>query len=707
MIYGGNFNALGSPISRPGSPPGMSCSRSSKASSLQSFTSEPPDDTPIDHFEEIGLDDDAADSINYPKPRPNPYSATFASDLRAASAKHIGAPRNLSHPRLQQRSPNAPAVPTQFRDTSTQSLTTLDVSRQPLPSSRNQRQNLSIRSASLTSASRRHRTPSPNTLPRSLSPRDPNVPFRPRRSSWQANQETRNRFNVEKEYDDSNEDDDIPDGLILDNVPLSPRPPSERSSSRPVSASTSPERRPKERVRSVGNGTPPVAADRGSLRSPSWKSEHSTDTTPSSPTKGRAKSWTAAISSLNAEAKALTEKLEEHADDLERRSMQQVAYPRPPAKPRVQSALAELPPLRRTNIMIDPLPVSKEKEAVLSRTRPSWLPPKNPAEEKRHLKEYQKMMANSIELDKKREAARREKEQAQATLAKIWEQDVLERWDAAIHESRTRDLLWKGVAPRLRGAVWSRATGNQLGLTETSFEVALSRARDVEERVKNGNATAEDERRVAWFSRIQADVEERTWRDLKIFQAGAPLHQSVVDVLRAYAMYRSDIGYVNGCNTIAALLLLNLDNPAPAFIALANILNRPLPLSFYSGDQGARSSVYDLVRRLLAVKSPALHKHLAGETLSPVFDMFLDNIFMTLCTQHLSLDDCSRVWDVYVFEGDEILIRTSAAFLLEREMSLLSSQTSNEVQSILTQSPKLGSQDKDDVFIGRVRNVGT
>jgi hypothetical protein len=41
--------------------------------------------------------------------------------------------------------------------------------------------------------------------------------------------------------------------------------------------------------------------------------------------------------------------------------------------------------------------VSKEKEKFLSRTRPSWLPPKDQKEEKRHLKEYKRMMAQALE----------------------------------------------------------------------------------------------------------------------------------------------------------------------------------------------------------------------------------------------------------------------------------------------------------------------
>lgn len=561
-------------LSRPGSPPGMSSSKSSKTSSWHSFHSDVRGDgtAGMGNFEEIGLEDDATSNnsphLHDPNFRPdsnassNPYMPPFASEPRPGSAKQIDTSthprtRSLAQPRMQRdvisltkTRPSAPSLPTQFRDVSTQSLT-LNVGHKPRPINRS----LSARSASLADAHRRHRSPSPHLLPQSPSPRDPVIVPRPRRRSWQSTRETKSVSDAERDYDDDEDgDDDIPDDLILDNVPLSPRPPSERSGSRPVSASTSPERQPKERVRSVGNGTPPVAADRGSLRSPPWRSDCPTDSRSSAatyPIKGRAKSWTAAISGLNAEAKALTEKLEEHADELERRGAPQSAI-HPASKPRVKSALAELPPLRRSNIIIDPLPISKEKEAVLSRTRPSWLPPKDPAEERRHLREYQRMIAKSIEADKKREAARRDKENNEAKTAsdhiRVWEEDILKRWDAAVHEERTRSLWWEGIPPRSRGAVWSRAIGNELGLTPKSFEAALSRASDVERRVEDGNATAEDQRIMAWFAEMRADVEERTWTELKIFQAGAPLHQSVIDVLRAYSMYRSDIGYTTGCH---------------------------------------------------------------------------------------------------------------------------------------------------------------
>lgn len=563
-------------VPSPGSPPGMSSSKSSKTSSLRSFGSDDDNSVLADagHFEEIGLDDDtitidnahSRDINQQPKSGSNPYSSSFTSDLRSQSTRHVGPKglsaqstntRDLAHPRsqrditsMQKSRPKFP-VRTQFRDTSTQGLNSIGPQRHanPLPV-----RSLSARSTSAVASSRRQRSPSPNLSMRSLSPRDPNVAPRPRRGSWQSTLERKSVIELEKECDD--DDDNIPEGFILDNIPISPRPHIERPESRPVSASTSPDRQTKERVRSVGNGTPATAAAQGSLRSPSWRSEVSSAESIKSPgipspLKGRAKSWNSALSELSAEAKALTEKLEEHADVADKNGVVG-SQMRPTPKPRVKSALAELPPLRRTNIMIDPLPISKEKEAVLSRTRPSWLPPKDPAEEKKHIREYQRMMVKSVEADKRRQVTRKEKEKTKdaiaSNLTRVWEDDVLKRWNDAIRERRTRELWWKGVAPRARGTVWSQAIGNELGLTETSFQAALGRAHEVEARVAQGNASTEDERKAGWVQQIRADAGCKTWNELNIFQAGGPLHQPLIDVLSAYAMYRSDIGYVNGSN---------------------------------------------------------------------------------------------------------------------------------------------------------------
>ncbi|OIW22587.1 hypothetical protein CONLIGDRAFT_216031 [Coniochaeta ligniaria NRRL 30616] len=726
--------------SSPGSPPDLSESKSSHSSSFNSLGSNDNTDlADVGNFEEITLDDSDHDANRTSDHQiktlsVSQYSPAFPSDLRQLRHKLAPTPRLASSRDLSsthasrdvlavpKTRPTLPTLKTQIHGVNvrTTSLTLQPEPHvKPLP-----RRNLGSRSSASISL-QRQRSKSPSLH---LDPRDPKLMPRPRRSSWQSNRR-KSAFELELECDED-DGDDIPEGLVLDNVPISPRPPQERAKSQPASKSPSPER-PKERVRSVGNGTPPVAVARGSLRSPMWKSETAVSTLKSSPSRPsplttRAKSWTAALADLNADAKDLTEKLEEHAEELEHKAQRSStgSMPNPrkspdhDSRPRVRSALPELPPLRRTNIMIDPLPISKEKEAVLSRTRPSWLPPKDPAEERRHLKEYQKMMERSVEAERRRDADKRvrseHRDQAADGLQHIWEQDILPRWNAAVRERRTRELWWRGVAPRSRGQVWSRAIGNELGLNETSYEAALRRAHEVEARVTAGNGSAEDARQAAWFAAIRQDVEERTWKDLRIFQAGAPLHQGLVDVLSAYAMYRSDIGYVTGCNTIAALLLLNLPSPAAAFTALANILNRPLPLSFYVSDPGAKVSAYNLLLQTLSHKSPGLHEHLT-RLADHEPDLYLCDMFTSLFTENVALDEAARLWDVYVFEGDAILVRAGVALLLRQEMSLLGARSMADVKAVLESTSADGTtkipvvvarNGADDRWIRAVREAG-
>ena len=552
----------------PGSPPDLTGSKSSKSSSFHS--SYQSDDNGIasdaGNFEDIGLDDESRREAEIGdfevKTTSNLYDASFASDL------HVKA-------KQRKRKPMAAASGNRI----SRELTTTKT-RSTFPSLRIHvgRATTDGLGLSVHNASRRGFTsPSSSSLPISNRNRStsPNLPggaghssaasLRARRGSWQAGRKGKSLQDLEKEFDDD-DGDDLPDDVFLENIPMSPRPPQERTPSMPPSTSTSPERPPKEKIKSLGNGTSPIPAEQGVLRSPKpglsrgasmgqFPINHN-----NFPNKARAKSWTAALSELSEEAKALTEALEVHADEEEKREMNPkqrrnsqrglVRSTTYNEKPRVKSAIAELPPLRRTEIMIDPLPISKEKEAVLSRTRPSWLPPKDPAEERRHLKEYQRMMALSQEAERKREADRQNettcRDDTASSLLRIWEEHVLPNWDVVVTQKRTRELWWRGIAPRSRGAVWTGAIGNVLGLTGTSYTAALRRAKALEKTIKSGSQlTADEERKKGWLDNIETDA-RTTYPELKIFQPEGPLHESLLDVLKAYAMYRSDVGYVHG-----------------------------------------------------------------------------------------------------------------------------------------------------------------
>jgi Rab-GTPase-TBC domain len=262
------------------------------------------------------------------------------------------------------------------------------------------------------------------------------------------------------------------------------------------------------------------------------------------------------MAELSEEARVLTATLESHADNKDRLHEEKIQNGVKSSRASLESATRrsarsstiELPPIQKGNILIDPMPLSKEKEAVLTRTRPSWLPPKDPKEEKRHLKEYQRMMAASVDAERRREdkvkVQQCEKDDTREALDRMWEQYVYPDWDRVTQEHRTRELWWRGVSPKVRGQIWMRAMGNSLGLSDQSYAKALQRVKDLQGR-KIEDLNEKERTMRAWCSDIEKDG-SFAFPELNLFHQQGPMWRDLVDVCCAYISYRSDVGYFYG-----------------------------------------------------------------------------------------------------------------------------------------------------------------
>ena len=289
----------------------------------------------------------------------------------------------------------------------------------------------------------------------------------------------------------------------------------------------------------------------------------------------------------------------------------------------------------------------------------------------------------------KEASAQCDKDNTRSTLQNIWDEYVCPHWDRALREPRIRELWWRGIPPRNRGSIWARAIGNELSLSEETFTMALQRAKDL-----RGKKDAENEinkRLQDCFDAIDNDV-PKAFSDLNLFQEGGPLHDTLVDVLQAYCMYRSDVGYIHGLHTIAALLVLQFPTPSSAFLAMANALNRPLPVAFLTWDRGAMARSYTLASDTLRYKFPRLYTHLT-QTFNLSDEELWEPIFRSLLTNGLDLERLSRVWDCWVFEGDRIMIRSAVAILGCLQTQLFSFQQGDEqtrlvVRDILGWGPR-------------------
>jgi hypothetical protein len=397
------------------------------------------------------------------------------------------------------------------------------------------------------------------------------------------------------------------------------------------------------------------------------------------------------MADLSEEARIITETLEYHAESKQqdrveslrggssRESLETVSDGKS-----TRSSSIQLPPIQKSNL--DFMPISKQKEAILSRTRPSWLPPKDPKEERRHLKEYQRMMAASIEAEKKRSTKLQVQQCTESdtreSLNRIWQYYVEESTDITTIDKRVNDLCWRGISPNIRGKAWQRRIENSLGLSLKSYDRALQRAKEIK-KLPIDQLDRNTKSMERWFVDIERDA-ETAFPELNLFQRNAPLWQDLVDVCEAYACYRSDVGYFYGIQLIAALLLLQLPTPGEAFILLANCLNRPTPLAFQTNDSPTTGRAYNHAISTLGVKFPRLHEYLFGSMeqggLGFSGEEVFEPMFRTIFSNGLDVDRLCRLWDIWVFEGDRTLIQAAVGVLGSLQTQLFDIRGSTDLK---------------------------
>ncbi|XP_003426096.3 TBC1 domain family member 14 [Nasonia vitripennis] len=290
--------------------------------------------------------------------------------------------------------------------------------------------------------------------------------------------------------------------------------------------------------------------------------------------------------------------------------------------------------------------------ALIQQCRPANLPAKSALEEEMHRRQYEAILEAARKRELREERERRlqremqlREEERLAEDSATWTIQVLPRFEALRDTRRVRELWWRGLPPSIRGRVWRLAIPNSLNVTSQLYRLCLERA------MTSPQSEA--------LAAIRLDV-ARTFPTLCVFQEGGPLSESLQAVLAAYALYRPDIGYVQGMSFIGAVLALNMDAP-DAFTCFANLLNRPCHLAAFSLDQHRMGVYYKAYSAALANRLPKLYAHFLAAGLSP--DLYLLDWLYTIYAKAMPLDVACRVWDLFLRDGEEFLFRAALGVL--------------------------------------------
>ncbi|KAH9323591.1 hypothetical protein KI387_018230, partial [Taxus chinensis] len=231
-------------------------------------------------------------------------------------------------------------------------------------------------------------------------------------------------------------------------------------------------------------------------------------------------------------------------------------------------------------------------------------------------------------------------------------------------------LIRQGIPPVLRPNLWFMASGAAKKRSTVPHSYYQDLIRAVEGMVTPSTLQIDQDLSRTFPTHPWLDTEEG--------------HASLRRILVAYSFRDSHVGYCQGLNFVAALLLLVMQTEEDAFWMLAVLLENVLFNDCYA-DNLFGSHVEQMVfKDFLAKMFPRLARHL--EKLDFDVSLVATEWFLCLFAKSLPSETTMRIWDVLFSEGTNVLFRVALAIFKINEDQLLAAEQVGDVISILRHS---------------------
>uniref|UniRef100_A0A8D2ZZK6 TBC1 domain family member 30 n=1 Tax=Scophthalmus maximus TaxID=52904 RepID=A0A8D2ZZK6_SCOMX len=168
-------------------------------------------------------------------------------------------------------------------------------------------------------------------------------------------------------------------------------------------------------------------------------------------------------------------------------------------------------------------------------------------------------------------------------------------------------------------------------------------------------------------------------------------------VLLAYARWNKAVGYCQGFNVLAALILeVTEGDESDALKVMIYLIDKVLPESYFANNLRALSVDMAVFRDLLRLKLPRLSQHLhhlqkaanrdaGGSYEPPLTNVFTMQWFLTMFATCLPAATVLKIWDSVFFEGSEVLFRVALAIWERLGERIEYCQTADEFYSTMGQ----------------------
>uniref|UniRef100_A0A8C0GZS7 TBC1 domain family member 10C n=1 Tax=Chelonoidis abingdonii TaxID=106734 RepID=A0A8C0GZS7_CHEAB len=247
--------------------------------------------------------------------------------------------------------------------------------------------------------------------------------------------------------------------------------------------------------------------------------------------------------------------------------------------------------------------------------------------------------------------------------------EMTSHWEKAMARRYKKVLCRKGIPSSMRARCWPLLCGGQ-----SSMDRNLGKYKELEQSPGDPQ----------WLETIEKDIHRQfPFHEMFLSPEGHG-QRGLMQLLKAYTVYRPHEGYCQAQGPVAAVLLMHM--PAEqAFWCLVQISERYLP-GYYSPEMEAVLLDGEVFVALLRRVCPKAYKHLQKHSVGPL--LYVTEWFLCLYSRTLPFPTVLRIWDTFLSEGVKVLFRVGLVLV---RLALGSSENLRDCTGVVETLEKLRS----------------
>ncbi|CAH1990046.1 unnamed protein product [Acanthoscelides obtectus] len=233
---------------------------------------------------------------------------------------------------------------------------------------------------------------------------------------------------------------------------------------------------------------------------------------------------------------------------------------------------------------------------------------------------------------------------------------MIKNWDSTHTKEKLASRVYKGIPNSLRSDVWCKLLQIEKIKNENKGKYA--------EMMKLARKYSTDARQ------IDSDVNRQFREHLHYRERYSIKQLSLFNVLTAYAMYNSEVGYCQGMSGLAGVLLMYMDEE-DAFWAVHVLLTDPKYAMHGLYKEGFPKLTRFLAHhdKILMKLLPKIKKHFDRHGLDAI--LYSLKWFFVCFIERVPFSLCLRIWDIYLLDGERVITAMAYTILKLHKRNLL------------------------------------